>query len=240
MWCIKGKRILVTGEPDGNLCEALVDAISEKEGIPYPLYPMVVESSADAITQMVDRLPAMDAVINCHGRNFLRPLGMCMHPSDTEALEKVLWTNVFAPYAVMNAVVGKCRAQGLGSPEEPVRILNVASQTYRVPQRMTSMYCASKAALVQLTKVAARELAPDFIVNAIAPGKILGTNMTRLTDAQVLELRGWAEEDADAYAKKMIPMGRFTTREEVAEAALLLLQMPPYVTGTVLEIMGGV
>lgn len=120
-----------------------------------------------------------------------------------------------------------------------IRIINISSQTYRVAQRCTSAYCASKAGLSHLTKVMARELAPTVIVNAIAPGLIEDTEMSHRTNQQVLDLRGWGGNQAEKYAKSLVPMHRWTTREEVAEAVLKLINMPDYVTGHTLDMTGG-
>jgi NAD(P)-dependent dehydrogenase (short-subunit alcohol dehydrogenase family) len=65
--------------------------------------------------------------------------------------EHLLVYNVMPIYWTINALL----AEGLG----PCRVLSVASQTHRIPQTNTALYCASKAALVMLTKVMARELA---------------------------------------------------------------------------------
>jgi 3-oxoacyl-[acyl-carrier protein] reductase len=92
-----------------------------------------------------------------------------------------------------------------------------------------------------MTRVMARELAPyGWVVNSLSPGKIVDTRMAELTDAQVMELRGWGPDFADEYALKTIPMGRFTDTTEVAEAAFQMLQMPSYVNGANLDMTGGV
>jgi len=86
----------------------------------------------------------------------------------------------------------------------------------------------------------ARELAPfGWVINAVAPGKIEGTRMTELTDSQVLEIRGWKEEDAIRYALKNIPMGRFTDIAEIADLVVKVLDLPDYVNGTVIDSSGG-
>ena len=144
----------------------------------------------------------------------------------------IMRVNVMVPYWIINELVNR----GLECD-----VINISSQTYKVAQRTTSLYCASKAALVHMTKVMARELAPHgWRLNSLAPGKILGTEMSRLTDAQVLELRGWGAEAADRYALDNIPMGRFTTVGEVAEAVFSIFSMPAYVNGTCIDMTGGV
>ncbi len=168
-------------------------------------------------------------VVNNFGINHLSWIGTTA-PAD----EEILKVNVMGPYWVINTLVA------LDHPA--ARVLNIGSQTGRIPQRTTALYCASKAALVQMSKVMARELGPrGWIVNVLAPGKIADTKMSEMTDAQVCALRGWEPEEAESYALGLIPLRRFTTREEVALAAVALLcDMPDYVTGAVLDMAGGV
>jgi len=145
----------------------------------------------------------------------------------------ILLRNVFNPYMFVNELVRMDAA--------PMRCVFVVSQTYRIAQRTTSLYCASKAALAHLVKVMARELAPKgWVINGLAPGKIVDTKMAQLTDAQVLALRGWKKKDADKYALAMIPAGRFTDTKEVCEAIEWLFNAPEYINGTIIDMTGGV
>jgi 3-oxoacyl-[acyl-carrier protein] reductase len=170
----------------------------------------------------------LDVVINNYGINHLSWIGST--PAEDQ---QILNTNVMVPYWVVDKLAQTQK-------DHPTHIVNITSQTARVPQRCTALYCASKAALVQMTKVMARELAPLWQVNCLSPGKIIGTKMTELTDAQVLELRGWEAGAADDYATNLIPMQRFTDTIEVTQALMRLLEMPAYVTGLNVEVMGGV
>ena len=109
-----------------------------------------------------------------------------------------------------------------------------------VAQTHTAVYCASKAALVQLSRTMARELAPKgWVINCLAPGKIEDTRMAAITDRQVRDLRGWSETDANEYALRNVPMRRFTNCEEVIEAMLKVLALPAYINGTCIDMTGG-
>lgn len=171
-------------------------------------------------------------IINNFGINHLSWIGAT--PAKDE---EILLTNVMAPYWLINGLVKVIGS--VPTVDAPMRVVNVASQTYRIPQRTTALYCASKAALVHLTTVMARELAEHhWIINAVAPGKMVDTEMSTLTDAQVNELRNWTPEQAETYALQLQPMNRFTTTHEVADAIMKLLTMPSYVNGTTLDITG--
>lgn len=170
-----------------------------------------------------------DWIVNCHGRNQLHRIG---ETPRLHSVSNMLFDNVMPIYWVIDELVR------LGTPGS--RVLSIASQTYRIPQTNTAIYCASKAALVMLMKVMARELADrGWILNCLAPGKIEDTRMAELTDAQVRELRGWTEEEATAYALRNVPARRFTNTDEVVEAMFSIYHLPAYVNGSVIDMTGG-
>jgi NAD(P)-dependent dehydrogenase (short-subunit alcohol dehydrogenase family) len=226
-------RALVTGNDQGlgeAITNRLLDAGYEVEGIKGSVLK-ACKGNKWTVQEQVARCceaGSVDVVVNNFGINHLSWIGST--PAEDQ---QILNTNVLVPYWVVDKLAQTQKNM-------KVKVVNIASQTAHVPQRCTALYCASKAALVQLTRVMARELAPNWQVNSLSPGKILGTEMTRLTDAQVLELRGWDKTDADKYAQGLIPAQRFTTKAEVTEALMQLLAMPEYVTGIDLQVMGGV
>lgn len=218
-------KTLVTGS-DSSLGFALVDALRWRGRHVVGMPAAVVRSGKNAIEGFIGDM-RLDEVINNYGINHLSWIG-----TTPERDAEIFNVNALAPYWIINHLVGTGNV---------CRVVNVASATYRIPQRCTALYCASKAALVMLTKVMARELAPKgWIVNAIAPGLIEDTKMNELTTKQVLDLRGWEAEQADAYARKLIPMERYTSTFEVSVAIGAMLDLPEYVNGTVVDMMGGV
>ncbi len=110
-------------------------------------------------------------------------------------------------------------------------IINFASvQSYRVKSAKASIYAASKAAVVSLTKSAALEYGAEGIrVNAIAPGPI-DTPMLRDAAGNT-----WPPDIVDET-----PLGRLGSAEEVAEAVLWLASdAAGYITGATLPVDGG-
>ena len=90
-----------------------------------------------------------------------------------------------------------------------------------------SAYTASKHAVTGLTRALAAELAPSFIrVNAVAPG-VIATDM--------MDVLG---EDTMTNLTENMPMGRFGTPADVAQAVLYLTKAS-YVTGQILTVDGG-
>ena len=88
-----------------------------------------------------------------------------------------------------------------------------------------SMYCASKAALANLTLAVARELAPEVTVNGIAPGVV-----------------DWPDDmpqpARDAYLKN-VPLGRAGTPADVAKLVEFLSTDGKYITGQIIALDGG-
>lgn len=108
------------------------------------------------------------------------------------------------------------------------RIINISSRAAQMGDVMRAPYCASKAALLGLTKATARETAMHGITcNAIAPG-FIETAMTEGDDTR---------RDVQ---KKLVPLNRFGAPEEVAHLALFLCSdEASYITGQCFGIDGG-
>lgn len=116
-------------------------------------------------------------------------------------------------------------------PVAEARIVTLSSVAAQLGgYRSSSAYISSKAAVLGLTKAAAREAAPlGITVNAVAPG---------LIDAPMLRLSLPADQDASVAGN--IPLGRIGTAEEVADAcAYLISPGAGYLTGVTLDVNGG-
>ncbi len=110
------------------------------------------------------------------------------------------------------------------------RIINVSSILGRIAARNMSGYCASKAAVIQLTRVMALELMRDNIqVNALCPGYIL-TEFNR---------DFFASEAGKGLVKRMIPLNRVGTLDELKSTALYLATGPAFLTGAEVYVDGG-
>ena len=106
------------------------------------------------------------------------------------------------------------------------RIINMASVSGLKGLPGQTNYSAAKGGIIAATKALAQEVARrNITVNAVAPG-FIRTDMTEGLD--------------EATLKKQIPMGRFGTPEEVADAvAFLVSPQAGYITGNVISINGG-
>jgi len=109
------------------------------------------------------------------------------------------------------------------------RIVNIASLSAQIGFFGQANYAASKAGLIGLTKVAARELARQQItVNAIAPGVI---------DTEILQ---HVPDDLKKRYLEQIPLAHFGQVEDIVHAALFLCSPGArYITGQTIHINGG-
>lgn len=151
--------------------------------------------------------------------------------STTDAVDTPLeiWNDVLAVNATgtflccKHAIAGM-RTRGFGS------IVNIASVAGLVGLRNRAAYCASKGAVVALTRALAVDHVADGIrVNAVAPGTIDTPWVARLVEG--------SGESLDALRRRQ-PMGRLGRAEEVADA-VLYLATAEFVTGAVLTVDGG-
>lgn len=106
------------------------------------------------------------------------------------------------------------------------RIVNISSLGGLRPWADHVHYCASKAGVIMLTRALAKALAPQISVNSVAPGVI------PFSEGEVHDQR----------IEKMIrktPMQRAGTGEEIADAVHYFLTAPPFITGQILAVDGG-
>ncbi len=137
---------------------------------------------ADQIAGLVDRVLGtwgrIDVLVNNAAFNQAVP-----YP-DLDALtpeiwEKILHANATGPFLLARAVAPTMRRQGSG------RIVNIGSVSGYQPGGSSIAYAVSKAALAHLTRCLAVALAPEVLVNCVAPGLMQGTQMTeRMLPAQ--------------------------------------------------------
>jgi NAD(P)-dependent dehydrogenase (short-subunit alcohol dehydrogenase family) len=112
-------------------------------------------------------------------------------------------------------------------------VINISAPQAMHAQPLQAHVCAAKAGVDMLTQVLAIEWGADGVrVNSVIPGPIADTEgMARLAPT----------EETKEFARRAVPLGRFGTKEEVANACLFLASpLAAYITGAILPVDGGV
>lgn len=142
-----------------------------------------------------------------------------------EEWDRVIAINTRGPLLVMRAI-----AKALVEEGSPGSIVATSSVSARIADRSMAAYCASKAALSMVVRVAAHEWGPYGIrVNAVAPG-VTATPML-----------GPSPDTSTGWLKNVVehtPLARLGTSEDIVEAILALHSLG-WVTGQILEADGG-
>jgi len=138
-----------------------------------------------------------------------------------DEFESVIRVNLIGTFTVTQKAAAILRNGG--------RVINMSSVSGQMGLFGQANYSSSKAAIIALTKVSAREFARQNItVNVIAPGFI-----------DVGMSKGMPDEVTQNFIKQ-IPLGRLGEAHEIVDAALFLASpMASYITGQVLNVNGG-
>ena len=194
-----------------SLRQELADAGRRCEIVQADLaQPAAARTVVDAARDAFGRL---DLLVNSAANFAARPL----LDVDADDWDRVMDVNVRAPHLLVRAAAGLLREAG-GS------VVNIADLAAFQAWTDRPHHAVSKAALVHLTKIQARVLAPDVRVNAVAPGS-------------VLRPEEWSEERWLEIAHRT-PLARPGTPEDVVGAGRYLAGAD-FVTGQVLVVDGG-
>lgn len=168
------------------------------------------------IKQVVREWGQLDVLINNASRFYKTIIGQVKQ----EMWDDLLNSNLKAPFFL-------CQAAAPYLAERQGCIINVGDVHGERPMRNYGVYCISKAGLLMLTKMLAKELAPAIRVNAVSPGSVMlpeGENML-------------TKKEADKIIGR-VALGRHGTPHDVAKAVLYLVNAE-YVTGAILAVDGG-
>jgi len=242
---LSGKVVLVTGAGSG-IGHAAALAFGEAGA-----RVMAVDIDADAAAQTAATISARGAEAAFHRADVAsepavqRAVGECLRvfgaldcafnnagvgvpqavlaESEEASLADVLRVNVQGVWACMKHELRHMRGTGSGV------IVNTASALALRPRARLSLYGASKAAVVHLTRVAAAENADRGIrVNAVCPGPIMTPMLEKLPEGRLTEIAAG------------VPMGRLGSSTDISAAVVwLCTDAASYITGAMLPVDGG-
>jgi dehydrogenase/reductase SDR family protein 4 len=204
--------------------EAVVNEIKSKGGHALPV--------ACNVSEAADIQKLIDTTLTSYGSIDILVNNAAANPSfgpvvDTteSSFDKIIAVNVKGPFELARKVYPIMKAKKGGS------VINISSVGGLRPEQGLGIYSMSKAALISLTKIMAKEWGDDNIrVNAICPGLI----KTKFSEAL------WSNEKIMHTMTKMLSIKRVGTPEEIAALALYLgSDASSYSTGSVFTADGG-
>ncbi len=173
------------------------------------------------VRRVVSELGRLDILVNNAGVTSVIPHSD-LDAVTEEAWDKILMVNLRGPFYTTRAAVPALRASG-------GVVINVSSIAGVHAIGSSLPYCASKAALNNLTIALARALAPEIRVNAVAPGFIDNTRWWKDSPAY---------EGIKQFTIERTPLGRVCQPDDVA-TAVIDLACADMITGQIVVVDGG-
>jgi len=216
----EGARVMVA-DINGDAAQAIADEIG---GIAQTVDVANSDSVKAMAAAAISQMGQIDILVNNAG---ITHLPTPMEDVTEEEFDRVLAVNAKSVFLTAKHIVPHMKSRGTGA------ILNVASTAGVSPRPKLNWYNASKGWMITATKAMAVELAPNGVrVNAINP-----------VAGETPLLKSFMGEDTPEIRAKFIstiPLGRFSTPEDMANAALFLCSdEASMITGVAMEVDGG-
>ena len=217
----EGARVMIA-DINGDAAQALAQ---QHENATAQTVDVASAASVQAMTDAAsDAFGPVDILVNNAG---VTHLPTPLEDVSEDDFDCVFNVNMKSVYLTARAFVPQMKARGAGA------ILNVASTAGLSPRPNLNWYNASKGWMITATKTMAVELAPSGVrANAICP-----------VAGETPLLKSFMGQDTPEIRAKFlstIPLGRFSTPEDMANAALFLCSdEASMITGTALEVDGG-
>ena len=222
----EGAKVVVADWNMENLQK--MEGEMKDEGRPFLGLKIDVSLETDVqklVNQTVSHFGCIDFLVNNAGISpKLRGKKQNLWEMSVEEWDRVMAVNIRGVFLCCHFAVPRMIERGSGA------IVSLSSQAAKAGSAITGgHYAISKAGVVGLTKMLAREIAPYKIrVNAVAPGRI---DTPMIWDVPV---------EVNEQIRKNIPLGRLGKAEEVADPILFLLSdAASFITGAVIDINGG-
>ena len=218
----EGATVVVNHRAGSAHSEPVLSSIRRAGGKGFALHADVSspESVREMFTEIKERLGGLDVLVNAAG---LSDSSIWSRGVDEITLD--MWKRVFAvdTYGTFLCTQGAARLMKSGSS-----VVNVASTPSLVGDTEGLVYASAKGAIVSMTRMLAKMLAPKIRVNCMA----FGSFQTSWVD--------WLDSNQKESYRAAIPMGRFGKPREAADLALFLASdESSFITGQVIIADGG-
>lgn len=170
----EGADVAVMYAASRDQAEAVARDLAATHGVQAAAFACDITDAAAVARLVADvtaRFGRLDILVNDAAFNKAIPFPD-LDSLTEEVWEKIMAVNLSGPMRLTKAVAPVMKAQGRG------RIVNIASVAGLAPTGSSIAYAVSKAGLIHLTKCMAVALAPEVLVNCVAPGLLEGTRAT--------------------------------------------------------------
>jgi 3-oxoacyl-[acyl-carrier protein] reductase len=221
----RGATVVLAGVRDESI-EAVEKEIAGKGGRALAVRTDVSkwEDAERLAKTTLEKYGRIDILVNNAGTDKIDKQGHMYTIAEIEDADwdMVLGVNLKGEFHCAKAVMPAMMDQKWG------RIVNLSSSLGLTAAFGTAPYCASKAGIINFTKMLAKELGPyNVCVNCVAPGLVL-TPMQQYTPPEHIEM-----------ARKMVALRRVCEASDVAHVILFFCSEPLLVTGQTLVVDGG-
>jgi len=219
-----GANVVICSRKKENLDSAVNEAVSNGLAlIPIECNTSNKESIQSVVDYTLEKFNGVDILVNNAAAN---PYYGPILNSEDSHWDKIFDVNVKGYFNFAKACSKTMIANNSG------KVINVASIAAKTPLEGLGVYNISKAAVVMLTKVLAKELGEHNInVNTLAPG-LIKTDFSKAL---------WENEDTHNKIVKSIPQGKMGSPDDISGMALYLAsEASDFVTGSIFTVDGGI
>lgn len=218
-----GARVAINGRNEQSVSKAISELGDGDNLIPAPGDIGTVAGCYAVVEAAIDGLGGLDVLVNCAGVDSIVTIEQC----DEAHWDKILDINLKGTFFCSQAALPALRENG-GC------IVNLASDAGFLGYASATVYCASKAGVLNLTRAMAMELIRQVRVNCVCPGWV---------DTDMAQEYIDAADDPDSARQELenfSPMKRMARPEEIAMAIIYLASGDAgFITGVGLPIDGG-
>ncbi len=217
-------KVVVNYSKSAQEAEEVVKNIRQRggEGIAVRADVAVKSDVRALFDRVVEEWGTVDILMNNAGVAYDKPAQIMTE----EEWDRVIDVSLKGTFLCTQAVIPLMLEQGSG------KVINVSAASAIRGRKNGVNFCAAKAGVISLTKCLARELAPAVQVNCLVPG------FTETED--VISRFGLSDPQVREELLKEIPLGRFATPAEIADATMILAsKSSDWMTGQLLMVNGG-